>query len=71
MLSQCRLSFDVTGHITGPTIDYRLDFMYDEYPYETSWQRKSLTTGAVVAASGFDEVTELFAVALCRLGSKQ
>jgi hypothetical protein len=37
-----------------PAVDYLLDAAYDEYPNETSW---SLTTGAVVAASGFDEVT--------------
>jgi hypothetical protein len=27
-------------------------------PYETSWSLQSLTTGAAVAASGFNEVTE-------------
>jgi hypothetical protein len=59
----------VIGRITGPSIDYRLDIVYDEYPYEKSWLRESLTTDAVVAESGFDEVTELFAVAFYRLGS--
>jgi hypothetical protein len=29
------------------------------YTYETIWSLQSLTTGAVVAMSGFDAVTEL------------
>jgi hypothetical protein len=52
-------TFDVVGLNAAPAdVDYRLDVAYDEYPYETSWSLQSLTTGAVVAASGFDEVTE-------------
>jgi hypothetical protein len=31
----------------------------DDYPYEASWLLPSLTTGAVAAASGFNEVTKL------------
>jgi hypothetical protein len=49
------MTFDVVGrNLVEPAVDYLLDVAYDEYPNETSW---SLTTGAVVAASGFDEVT--------------
>jgi hypothetical protein len=53
-------TFNVVGLNAGPPVDvdYRLDVKYDQYPYETSWTLKSLTTGAVAAASGFDEVTE-------------
>jgi trypsin len=52
-------TFNVVGLNAAPAAgDYRLDVAYDEYPYETSWSLQSLTTGAVVAASGFDEVTE-------------
>jgi hypothetical protein len=29
-----RKSFDVVGRNTGPTVDYYLDFVYDDYPYE-------------------------------------
>jgi hypothetical protein len=54
-----RESFDVVRCSTGLTVDYRLDVAYDDYPYETSWSLQSLTTSAVVAASGFNEVTEL------------
>jgi hypothetical protein len=54
-----RESFDVVIRSTGPTVDYRLDVAYDDYPYETSWSLQSLATCAVVAASGFNEVTEL------------
>jgi hypothetical protein len=42
----------VVGRSTGPTVDYRLDVAYDDYPYETSWSLQSLATGGVVAASG-------------------
>jgi hypothetical protein len=31
-----RESFDVVWRNTGPTVDYRLDVAYDDYPYETS-----------------------------------
>ncbi len=41
------------------SVDYRLDVTYDDLPSGTSWCLRSLTTGAVVAASGFGEVTEL------------
>jgi hypothetical protein len=53
-------TFNVVGLNVGPPvdIDYRLDVQYDQYPYETSWSLKSLTTGVVAAAYGFDEVTE-------------
>jgi hypothetical protein len=51
-------SFDVVRRSTGPTVDYWLDVVYDDYPYETSGPLESLTTDPVVAASGFDEVTE-------------
>ena len=53
-------TFDVVQRDdVGPVVvDYRLDVTYDNYAYETSWSLQSLTTGAVVAASGFDEVTE-------------
>jgi hypothetical protein len=54
-----RESFDVIGRSNGPTVNYRLDVAYDDYPYETSWSLQSLATGAVVATSGFNEVTEL------------
>ena len=54
-----RETFDVVGRNVGPAVDYRLDVTYDDYPYETSWSLQSLTTGAVVAASGFGEVTGL------------
>jgi adenylosuccinate synthase len=63
------MTFDVVGrNLVEPAVDYLLDVAYDEYPNETSW---SLTTGAVVAASGFDEVTAsgFFLVGVCRLGS--
>jgi hypothetical protein len=50
-----RESFDVVGRRTGAVVDYLLD----EYPYDASWSLQSLTTGYVVAASGFDEVAEL------------
>jgi trypsin len=55
-------TFNVVGLNAAPQVDvdYRLDVAYDEYPYETSWSLQSLTTGAIVAASGFDEVTESF-----------
>jgi hypothetical protein len=48
----------VVGRSTGPTVDYRLDIAYDDYPYLMCWSLQSLTTGAVVAASGFNEVAE-------------
>jgi hypothetical protein len=48
-----RESFDVVGRSTGPTVDYRLDIAYDDYPHETSWSLQSLTTSAVAAASVF------------------
>jgi hypothetical protein len=48
-----RESFDVIGRSNGPTVNYRLDVAYDDYPYETSWSLQSLATGAVVATSGF------------------
>jgi hypothetical protein len=35
------------------------DVAYDDYPYEIIWSLQSLTTGAVVAMSGFDAVTAL------------
>jgi hypothetical protein len=56
-----RESFD------GPTVDYRMDaaYEYEDYPYETSWSLQSLATGAVVVASGFNEVTE-FGYLFCR-----
>jgi hypothetical protein len=53
-----RESFDVVGRSTGPTVDYRLDVAYDDYPYETSWSLQSLTTDAVATAFGFSEGTE-------------
>jgi trypsin len=53
-----RETFDVVGFGSG-SVDYRLDVIYDNFPEETSWSLKSLTTGAVAAASGFGEVTEL------------
>jgi trypsin len=49
-------TFDVVG---SGTVDYRLDVTYDDFPGETSWSLQSLTTGVVVAASGFGEVTGL------------
>jgi hypothetical protein len=52
-------TFEVVDVSTAPTVDYRLDVAYDDYPEETSWSLQSLTTGTVVAASGFNEVTEL------------
>lgn len=53
-------TFNVVGLNAAPAVvDYRLDVTYDEYPYETSWSLQSLTTGAVVAESGFDEVSEM------------
>jgi hypothetical protein len=33
----------------------RLDIACDDYPYETSWSLQSLTTGANLGESGFDE----------------
>jgi trypsin len=57
-----RETFEVVGSGSGSgsvSVDYRLDVTYDDLPYETSWSLRSLTTGAVVAASGFGEVTEL------------
>jgi hypothetical protein len=42
---------------TGPTVDYRLDVAYDDYPYETSWSLERLTITVVDAAFGFNEVT--------------
>jgi hypothetical protein len=55
-----RETFDVVGSGSGSgSVDYRLDVIYDSFPSETSWSLQSLTTGAVVAASGFGEVTEL------------
>jgi hypothetical protein len=36
----------------------RLDIAYDDYLYETSWLLQILTTGTVVATSGYNEVTE-------------
>jgi hypothetical protein len=59
-----RETFDVVGSGSGSgsgsvSVDYRLDVTYDDLPSETSWSLRSLTTGAVVAASGFGEVTEL------------
>jgi hypothetical protein len=30
-------SFDAVRPSTGPTVDYRLDVEYDDYPHETSW----------------------------------
>jgi hypothetical protein len=57
-----RETFDVVGSGSGSgsvSVDYWLDVTYDDLPYETSWSLRSLTTGAVVAASGFGEVTEL------------
>jgi hypothetical protein len=35
-----------------------LDIAYDVFPYDKSWSLQRLTTGAVVAASGFDKMTE-------------
>lgn len=49
-------TFDVVGLSSGPSVAYRLDVTYDDYPYETSWSLKSRATGKVVASSGFDEV---------------
>jgi hypothetical protein len=34
---------------------HRLDIACDDYPYETSWSLQSLTTGANLGASDFDE----------------
>jgi hypothetical protein len=53
-------TFDVVGRNAVVDLDgeYRLDVAYDEFPNETSWSLQSLTTGEVVAASGFNEVTE-------------
>jgi hypothetical protein len=48
----------VVGLSTYPTVVYRLDVVYDNYSDETSWSLKSLTTDEVVAASGFNVVTE-------------
>jgi hypothetical protein len=58
-----RETFDVVGSGSGSgsgSVDYtyRLDVVYDNYAYETSWSLQSLTTGASVAASGFGDVTE-------------
>jgi hypothetical protein len=36
----------------------------------TSWSLQSLTTGTIVAASAFDEVTEFGYFEYCGLGSK-
>jgi hypothetical protein len=36
----------------------RLDIAYDDCLYETSWSFHRLTTGTVVATSGFKAVTE-------------
>jgi hypothetical protein len=50
----------VVGRTTNPNVDYyQLDATYDDYPYKTIGLLQSLTTGSVVAASGFNEVTEL------------
>lgn len=53
-------TFNVVELNAGPVVDvdYRLDVTYDDHPNETSWTLKSFTSGAIVAASGFDEVTE-------------
>jgi trypsin len=53
-------TFDVVGRnaVVDVDVEYRLDVAYDEYPNETSWSLQSLATGEVVAASGFNEVTE-------------
>jgi hypothetical protein len=50
----------------------RLDVAYDDYPYEASWSLQSLVTGTVVAAYGFDKVTELdymLLICCCRLSA--
>ncbi len=49
----------VVAPITGPTVGYRLDDTYDDYPYETSWWLQRATTGAVGVAFGFKEVNGL------------
>jgi hypothetical protein len=54
-----RETFDVVGRATTTDVDYHLDVKYDNYPLETSWSLKSLTTGEVVVASEFNEVSEL------------
>jgi hypothetical protein len=49
----------VVGRSTCPTFDYWLDVAHADHPYETSWLLHGLKTGAGVAASGFNEVTDL------------
>jgi hypothetical protein len=57
-MKQRRLSRRGSGKLFRGRMRYRLDIVYNECLYETSWSLQSLATGAVVAASGFNEVTE-------------
>jgi hypothetical protein len=48
----CHSFRKITGRVA------KAGMCYDKYPCETSWSLQSLTTGAIVAASDFSEVTE-------------
>jgi hypothetical protein len=53
-----RKIFDLDGRGSGPTVAYQLDVAFDDHPYATTYSLQSLTTGAVEAASGCNEVTK-------------
>jgi hypothetical protein len=57
-MKQRRVSGRFSGKLRRDQMQDRLDIAYDDYLYETSWLLQILTTGTVVATSGYNEVTE-------------
>jgi hypothetical protein len=53
-----RVSRRRSGKLRRGRVQDRLNIAYDGHPYDKSWSLQRHTTGAVVAASGFSEVTE-------------